>query len=181
MNNVPPSCKAKTFCCIPQWLINHTLKIPSGTQYQGTRNTLITIINPASSPRGWRAGLAPCKKREDYPDPFGLVVKGFLFTFVGTKSQKGQGCTGSVRPLARSWVLLLQVTCKKNGTEWGITHTEDASAPVSSVFLLVTLSLLFNLPKLVLLLIANFWAIIPPSGLRHLFPLRVRKSLQCFC
>lgn len=117
MNNVPPSCKAKTFCCIPQWLIYHTLKIPSGMQYLETRNTLITIINPASSPQGWRVGLAPCRRR-DYLDPFGQVVKGFIFTSRAKESQRPgmhrlQGCTGSMQPLARFWVLLLQVTYKK--------------------------------------------------------------------
>lgn len=137
MNNVPPSCKAKTFCCIPQWLIYHTLKIPPGTQYLQTRNTLITIINPASSPWGWRAGLAPCRRRRDYPDPFGQMGKGFLFTPWEQRARKAGDAQAPCSPWPDPEFYFFKWHVKKKGTERGVAHKDDASAPVSSIFLLV--------------------------------------------
>lgn len=71
-------CKAKTLCCIPQWLIYHTHKTPRHKLYLETRNPLITFINPVSSPWGWSAGLALCGRRGN-PDIFDQVAGGFIF------------------------------------------------------------------------------------------------------
>lgn len=91
--------------------------------YLETRNTLITIINPASSPWGWRAGMAPCRKRRGYPDPFGQVMGRFLFIsreeIASRDAQAPCSHWPDPEPYFFKW-------CAKKWHRMRIIHTENA-------------------------------------------------------